>query len=82
MIYLNVAFLVISCTYKNIVKILINASPHAVTSTQATGFSVHVCYNMVDGMRERVSLGVSIEYIYNPQRCLSFNLSFYFGCYG
>ena len=37
MIHLNVAFLVIRSTLKNIVKILINASPHAVNKYTNNG---------------------------------------------
>ena len=69
MIHLNVVFLVIRSTSKNIVKILINASPHAVNKLvhEQRTFPCMYCYNMAGGMHhvktvyERVST-------YNPQR--------------
>ena len=51
MIHLNVTFLVVPSTLQNFVKILINASPHAVNKCTSDGlFCTCDCYNMLDEM--------------------------------
>ena len=79
MIHLNVAFLVIRSTFKNIDKILINASPHAVNKYTnnglfraciATIWRMECNVQTVNEIDIRISKIRASEHlnIYNPQR--------------